>query len=180
MIEYSFESESLNNFTFPERANNLFKLEFHSKSEAACAVLMQKYISGWKATLGETYQVNLCQNRIADFKIHQNVIFEYHPITLHRDMISDNARKDLERHLKHCKQYLRETITDAIKDELYYQYYTRRQILLKNTPGLEHGELIVAIDPKGFYRKILQRFADDPPAMQDFHRQWNQLLRISK
>jgi len=180
LLEFHLDGEDLNNFTFPNDCANFQAVEFHSKSEAACAVLMQKYIKDWRLEVGHTYQIPLVQGRTADFKIGEAVIFEYHPISLHRDMISDNARRDLERNLKHCKQYLRDTIADAIKDELYYQYFSKRQILMKSTPGLEHGELIVAIDPKGFYRKIIQRFSDNPPRMQEFHREWNQILRITK
>ena len=180
MLEHYLDPNDLNQVDFPSGCTNFSKIAFQSKSEAACAALMQKYIPDWKLELGRSYQVPLAQNRTADFKIGSSIIFEYHPISLHRDMISDNARRDLERHLKHCKQYLRDTITDAVRDELYYQYYSRRQILMKATPGLEHAELIVTIDPKGFYRKIIQRFSDEPPRMQDFHREWNHFLRLAK
>jgi len=180
LIEFHFPSDSLNEAVFGENCHNFKSLQFQSKSEAACAVLMQKYISGWKCIEGETFQVGLFQNRKADFLIGPEIVFEYHPISLHREMISDNARHSLERQLKHCKQYLKDEIIDAIKDELYYQYFARRQILVKATPGLENAELIVAIDSKGFYRKVIARFSDSPPGLREFSKEWDNLMRQSK
>lgn len=180
MLEFHLDDEDLSSLNFGSDLSNFKSIEFQSRSELACAVMMQRYIRGWKAEEGKTFQVPLAQNRRADFMINSQTIFEYHPISLHREMISDNARRDLERHLKHCKQYLRDTITDAIKEELYYQYFSRRQILVKATPGLESAELIVAYDSRGFYRKVIQRFSDEPPALKEFHREWNNLVRNAK
>lgn len=180
MIEFHFPSDSLNESVFGENCQNFKTLHFQSKSEGACAVLMQKYIHGWECVEGITFQVPLAQNRRADFRIGPEIVFEYHPISLHREMISDNARHSLERQLKQCKEYLREEILDAVKDELYYQYFAKRQILVRATNGLENAELIVAIDSKGFYRKVIQRFSDSAPGLREFQREWDNLMRQSK
>ncbi len=180
MIDFHFPEDALNDAAFGPNCNNFKNLNFQSKSEAACAALMQKYINGWECVENITFQVPLAQNRRADFRIGPEIVFEYHPISLHREMISDNARHSLERQLKQCKQYLKDEILDAVKDELYYQYFARRQILVRATPGLENAELIVAIDSRGFYRKVIQRFSDAPPGLREFSREWDNLMRQSR
>jgi len=159
---------------FPER---IPYIRFESKSEVCCAILMERYIKGWQCNINETYQIPLVQNKKADFLINPNIIFEYHPISLHREMMSDDARRSIERNLKHTKKWVQEEIKDAIRNELYMQYFARRQIITKATPGFETAELIVATEVKGFWRKVIQRFSDSPPGIKQLTYEWNDIMK---
>lgn len=163
---------------FPER---IPYLGFESKSEVCCAILMERYIKGWQCVVEQTYQVPLIQGRRADFLIGNDIVFEYHPISLHRDMMSDDARHSIERNLKHTKKWVAEEIKDAIRNELYMQYYARRQAITRATVGFETAELIVATDVKGFWRKIIQRFCDKPIGIKQLTYEWNDIMKaVSK
>lgn len=159
---------------FPER---IPYIGFDSRSEAVCAILMERYIKGWECELGKTFQVPLVSNRKADFLVAPGVLFEYHPITLHRDLISDDARQTFDRYLKHYKRWLAEEIREAVKSELYFQYCARRQIIARATPGFETAEVIVCTDHRTTWRKIIQRFSDNPPGLKQWTYEWNELMR---
>lgn len=175
------EPDNLHNLSiqfFPER---IPYLGFESKSEVCCAILMERYIKGWQCIVEKTYQVPLIQGRRADFLVGKDVVFEYHPITLHRDMMSDDARHSIERNVRHVKKWVAEEIKDAIKNELYFQYCARRQAITRATPGFETAELIVATDIKSFWRKVIQRFSDNPPGIRQITYEWNDIMKaVSK
>jgi len=171
------EPEVLENLSiqfFPER---IPFVRFESKSELCCAILMERYIKGWQCIPEKTFQVPLIQGRRADFLINPEVVFEYHPISLHRDMMSDDARHSIERNLRHTKKWVAEEIKDAVKNELYFQYCARRQAITRATAGFEKAELIVATDVKTFWRKILQRFSDQCPGIRQTTYEWNDIIK---
>ena len=164
----------LNVQLFPERIPTI---RFDSKSEICCAVLMERYIPGWECVPGRTFQVSLAQGARADFVVNGDVVLEYHPVTLHRGLTSDDARRSFERHLPRLKGWLREEIREALCDELHEQYRLRRRILMRATPGLEQAELIVARDVKEVWRTVLMRFSESPPAMKQVFTEWGQILK---
>ncbi len=164
----------LNVQLFPER---IPFVRFDSKSEIACAILMERHIPGWRCIPGETYQVPLVQGCKADFLVNGEVVLEYHPVSLHRGLMSDDARRSFERHLPRLKGWLRDELREALRDELHEQYSVRRRILLKATPGLEGSELIVARDIKEFWRAVLMRFSEAPPSCKQTHKEWAEIFK---
>ena len=166
--------QDLNVQLFPERIPTI---RFDSKSEICCAVLMERYVSGWECTTGRTFQVPLTQGCKADFLLNGEVVLEYHPASLHRGLMSDEARRSFARHLPRLKGWLRDELRDALLAELHEQYVVRRRTLLRATPGLEQAELIVARDPREFWKLVLMRFSESPPSCKQVHKEWCDILK---
>jgi hypothetical protein len=164
----------LNVQLFPERIPTI---RFDSRAEICCAILMERYVAGWECVPSRTFQVPLVQGCKADFLIHGDLVLEYHPASLHRGLMSDDARRSFERHLPRLKGWLRDELREALLAELHEQYAVRRRILLKATPGLEQAELVVARDVKDFWRTVIMRFCDEPPSCKQLHKEWSEILR---
>ncbi len=152
---------------------------FESKSEAVCAILMERHI-GWQCKLGETYQVPLAFNKRADFLIRDKVLFEFHPISLHREFMSNEAKHVFTKHMRKLPDWLAGEFKEAIQMELYCQYRAKRALIMKATPGLEDAELIVATDARYVHKKVISRFSDNPPSLSQFTNEWNDTFKRLK
>lgn len=164
----------LNVQLFPERIPTI---RFDSRAEICCAILMERHVPGWECVTGRTFQVPMAQGTKADFLINGEVVLEYHPPSLHRGLMSDEARRSFSRHLPRLKGWLRDEFREAVQAELHEQYSVRRRIIMKATPGLEQAELIVARDVKEFWRTVIMRFSPEPPSCKQLHKEWGQILR---
>ena len=144
-----------------------------------CAILMERHI-GWQCKLGETYQVPLAFNKRADFLIQDKVLFEFHPISLHREFISSEAKHVFTKHMRKLPDWLAGEFKEAIQMELYCQYRAKRALVMKATPGLEDAELIVATDARYVHKKVINRFSDNPPSLSQFTNEWNDTFKRLK
>lgn len=151
-------------------------ITFESKSEAVCAILMERHI-GWQCKLGETYQVPLAYNKRADFLIREKVLFEFHPISLHREFMSSEAKHVFNKHMRKLPDWLATDFKEAIQMELYCQYRAKRALIMRATPGLEDAELIVATDSRYVHKKVISRFSDNPPSLSQFTNEWNDAFK---
>ena len=154
-------------------------VRFESRSEAACAILMERYMP-WKLEQGVTYQIPLAQNKRADFMIEPGVIFEFHPIALHREFMSSEAKHVFTKHMRKLPDWLASDFKEAIQMELYCQYRAKRALIMKATPGLEDAELIVATDARYVHKKVINRFSDNPPSLSQFTNEWNDTFKRLK
>jgi len=154
-------------------------ITFESKSEAVCAILMERHI-GWQCKLGETYQVPLAFNKRADFLIREKVIFEFHPISLHREFMSSEAKHVFNKHIRKIPDWLATEFREAIETELYFQYRAKRALVVRATPGLEDAELIVATDARHMHKKIISRFSEHPPSLAQFTNEWSDAFKRLK
>lgn len=135
------------------------KIIFDSRSEAACAIIMEQYISWWKVEPGITFQVPLSSNKRADFQI-ADVLFEYHPISLHREMISRDAYSKIKRAILKSNRFIATLIREGVEEELLRQYRKRREQVIQANPRLSGMTLVVCTSPGSFYRNIIKQFSD--------------------
>lgn len=127
---------------------------FCSRSEAACAALMQKYID-YKIKDGFNFQVCIGENHrgaklFVDYVV-RNVVFEYHPIQKPKD-------PQYWRLLQKYPAGERDKFRDAWNNNEAQDYYDKRRAQLNANPKFKDMELVVARSPEEFFEKILMRF----------------------
>lgn len=127
---------------------------FCSRSEAACAALMSKYLR-YELIDGETFQVPMGKGpsgvtRQFDYLVFDTV-FEFHPFHPPRD---PQYWKILHRLGKGHREKFRQlwAHTDGIK------YADKRRAQLKEGRIFKDAELIVARSAEDFYDKVIVRF----------------------
>jgi len=127
---------------------------FCSRSEAACAALMVKYL-GYELIEGETFQVPMGKSasrvtRHFDYLVF-DAVFEFHPFHPPRD---PQYWKILHRLGKGHREKFRQlwAHTDGIK------YADKRRAQLQEGGIFKDAELIVARSPEDFYDKVIVRF----------------------
>ena len=160
-------------------------ITFDSYEEAACALLLERYVPGFKLDEGKTVQVRIAPHRF-DFLVNATII-EYHPTLLfrtktglgsfesHADYAQFNRVK-MSLPLEQRKLFIEET-----RLLLAQAYAQSRKALLE--ASLEHKStpLIVAESPAEFYWLVLRRFGgDDVPPLESFLREFRRLKRFVK
>jgi len=130
---------------------------YDSKSEKACASLLELCVPGWSPVPGKTFQVPVDDVHRIDFKV-SGVFVEYHPIILAWAFQNKKAHGQFAVALDKVKPHESHRIEKALKAEFETRYYNqRRQILDKHFKG---SELIVATTPKEFIEKVVLRFGE--------------------
>lgn len=128
---------------------------FDSKSEAVLAILMEKYIRGWKVVLGETYQIPLVASCRADFKVG-NIIIEYHPIDLHRESRRRPEIRDFKREIEEeTTGSVRYRLIGHLEDIVAEAYAHERATLVRATFG-EHHHMLHLRGPLDVWRKLFK------------------------
>jgi len=143
-------------------------ITFDSLSEAACAILMEKHIPGWRVILGATYQVPIGAGRRCDFRLPDGTFLEWHPIDLNHEWKCRENYHDLSRLLRKTPAWLRENLTRILLQEKKAEYQRLRFLLIKTHYDNEDTELIVASNPSEFYRSVIRRYSPNPPPLKEF------------
>lgn len=141
------------------------QLSFGSKTEYACGVLIEKYVPGFELEMGKTMQVHIGYNKRCDFVVN-DVFFEWHPINLQTDFLNYGAYKQITGALRFCKPHIASEIVEGLKWELAERYVKYRQGIIQQTFGKD-AELIVTGDFDSFYKRVLKRFGENVPSMND-------------
>ena len=152
--------------------------KYCSRSEAACARLMEKYLRGFEMRNGITYQVPLGraedgQLQCADFYV-RGVLFEYHPPRFwqsgNRSGDFDNAKEYIEylKNRREMERAERKEFKEVTLRDLTERYTQTRQALINRSRTMMGTELVVATDPEDFYKKIICRFCKNPPPLTKF------------
>jgi hypothetical protein len=136
-------------------------LEFASRSERACGMMLERYVPNFELVTGQTFQVSIGYNKTCDFLV-AGVFVEYHPMVLKHDFDDRQAYRRFWQGLKHVRGSARDVIIKAVTDELAEKYYRRRQFLCRLSAGKD-SELIVARNPGEFYDLVIKRFGDNFP-----------------
>lgn len=134
-------------------------MSFSSRSEAACAILLEKYCSNYRAIQGVTCQVEIGGKQL-DFRIGDCFV-EYHPVMLDRSFISIDALHSLRKALRNVPKDTKFEVYRAVEKELEYQYFKQRRNLLDGSQ-YRNCELIVCTSEMAFISKVIMRFADRP------------------
>lgn len=151
-------------------------IRFHSRCEVACAVLMERYIPGFRIREGITYQVPIGFGRFVDFGLEANdrrYLIEYHPANVKFEM-SGRAYSRLCNALGHCDRKTRREIREAIRDDKLVDYIKKRAFCIQFSPieEIQKSTLIVCSDPERFYRLVIKKFGHGYPDEKKFLREW--------
>ena len=153
---------------------------FCSRSEAACAALMGKYL-GYQCSEGKSFQVPMGQSadgitRHFDFLIF-GAVLEYHPFHPPKD---PQYWKMLRRLEPGQRSQLRAlwARNDAVR------YFDKRRSQLNETKRFKNAELIVARSPEDFYDKVIVRFMKEQhiapfrriPSRENFLKEFRAIL----
>jgi hypothetical protein len=153
-------------------------IRFHSRSEAACAALMELFIPGYRTIEGVTYEVPVGtdaygQTLRVDFR-HDDTLIEFHPVRLWRshrrygEFPSPKEWREFNRQYHNCpREELSELIRKTLHD-LTQHYYRKKLGVIRANPELAHTELVVATNATEFYEKVICRFSPEPPLIGDF------------
>jgi hypothetical protein len=130
---------------------------YDSKSEKACAKLLELCVPGWAPVPGKTFQILVDDVHRVDFRVN-GAFVEYHPIVLAWAFQNKKAHGHFAVALDKVKPHESNRIEKALKLEFATRYYNqRRQILDKHFKG---SELILATSPKEFIEKVVLRFGE--------------------
>lgn len=136
-------------------------IRFASRSEHACGMMLEKYVPNFELKNGSTFQVGVGYSKTIDFYVNGTFV-EYHPINLAHEFDNRTALRKFFEAMRHVKSHAKDTIINAIKDELAEKYYRRRKFLVTMAAGKD-TELIVSGNPQDFYRDVLKRFGVNVP-----------------
>lgn len=151
-------------------------IKFDSRSEAACAAALEKYVPGWRLVVGDTYEVPIgIDSRRCDFRIGDCFV-EYHPIDLRHEFISSDSFREVVAVLRKHNRHQVERVIGALKKEFEAQYFRFRRAVIDERPEHRNHELLVCTSPTDFYNKVIKRFSLELPSRQEFYKTWNAAL----
>lgn len=130
-------------------------ISYSSKSERACARLLETFVPGWEPKNDHTFQVKVDHKHSIDFKV-SGVFVEWHPINLMWQFKNRTAFRNFSEAMDRVRPVESEKIEAAICKEFKTRYINaRREILNQNYPK---SELIVATTPREFVQQVVERF----------------------
>lgn len=141
---------------------------YASRSEYACAKLLEAHVPGWKPIVDDTIQIQFSHGRAVDFRV-ENLLVEWHPISMHREFLDRDALRNVLKVSRKLPPYWQSELKEALESELMHQYARRRLHMIRDHPTWNTCEFYAVATPERFYRKILKRFADHPLKEADFH-----------
>jgi len=149
---------------------------FDSKSEAACAVLLEKYIPNFKIIRGSTYQVPSGHFSI-DFLVQETFV-EYHPIVLTygRDIKKIEDYLTFKKTREQLPPRLRQEYIKMMKEQLASDYYHKRKSSLDyNHLGYD---FILAKTPLEFYDSVIKPFGRNYPSKKHFREEFKSIVHL--
>ncbi len=155
---------------------------YDSKSEAICAILMEKYILEFKIIEGKTYQISKDLPIVVDFLVNNNFI-EYHPILIFKSNKHGMGDfKNLDNYLEYQK--IRSSLTieekksyqNEVRKILAQDYYEKRRKIIDKSQ-YKNLELILIQNPEELYDKIITKFGTNYPSKEEFIREFNEIKR---
>jgi len=154
--------ESANKMRVNNQKYQLEGLLFDSKSEAAVGVLLQRYIPGYSAVFGKTFQANGDTCCTFDFVL-ENLVLEWHPIRIEYALQEGDktAYRQIEteaRQMGQLNEFL--IFKKELKSELAVEYWMRRQEASDNSGIYQGKEVILATNFNEFYELVLRKYGD--------------------
>jgi hypothetical protein len=159
-------------------------LTFDSVEEAACASLMQKYLTDFRLEEGVSSQVRV-GNRRFDF-FYKNIFIEYHPILLFFRRDGRGSFRTLREYRSFLDTFQSLKIKDpktaleyraAKRKELFNEYREERQKILGKHESTANSHLIVISNCDELYNRVISEFSNRYIAPDAFRKEWNHLIR---
>ncbi|MBI2667605.1 hypothetical protein HYX17_02430 [Candidatus Woesearchaeota archaeon] len=157
---------------------------YDSMSEAACGILMERYIPNFKVTEHETFQLNSKIPITIDFLVNGRFI-EYHPILPFKGRNGLGDFKTLEDYVKfkEIKDSLpeeeRRQYAEQMREELAQQYFLTRRQAIEQSP-YKNSELVLVQSPEQLYDFVITRFGQNYPSKEEFLREFKEIKKQVK
>lgn len=158
--------------TLPKIPQEIFK--FDSRSEAVCAIILERYVPNWQINTGTTWQIPLPLGKFADFRIN-NTIVEFHPIDLKHEMRASEFWKYKQKMAKIHPRYARD-FEDQTKADKCNAYTSQRKELLALSIDLRHCALEVCCNNESFAKAVAKLTRNKIPP-EEILEQWNQCFK---
>lgn len=161
-------------------APNLKKLvdtvTFGSRSEAACAYMMEMFLPNFRAIQGVTCQIEIGSRQV-DFRVG-NTFVEFHPFVLRRAFIKEGAYKQYESAIRNLSGDVKRHLTGALEKEFSAQYYKQRRILLDGVPEYRDCRLVLCTNTQEFFKFLRQYAQQKLPDNDQLHRIFDEACRF--
>lgn len=151
-------------------------IKFDSRSEYACAVLLEIYVKDWKCIPSQTFQVPVDKNRKIDFRVG-DMFLEYHPIVLQREFLNPIAHHEFNEALKELPKNQARAIHRAITQEYESQYCRKRRYAVIYSPfeELNNLKVVCCFSEKEFFA-TLRKIGNKVPSDGQLFKEWNALM----
>jgi len=153
-----------------------------SQQEGAVALLLEKYIPGYRIEEGQTFQANGDTPCLFDFILPQAIV-EWHPINIGYDANKEDrqAYRELREEVRtpEERKALRELVHE-FKEDLAVEYWIQRQEASDNSEVYRGREVILARTPEELYNEVIVRFGENYPSKQQFVREFRELKKRVK
>jgi|GEM_PF-2010835 len=173
-------------------------VRYHSRPEAACGALMEKYIPDYKIIPGTSFQVPIgvgCGGDVQtiDFRL-RDIFVEYHPPRIHQVSRRAKVLRKESREIRRLRGLLRKRgVSRKLRDQTYErlrrclteQYVESRMEVLSNSPLTQDFTLVVLTSPEELYRDFLcslhiSRLPDIGSFVSEFKRLMKQVMDVSE
>lgn len=174
-----FDSDQVREICHRHKAPFSYRgMQYCSRSEAACAALLERYIPGFKLDLGRSYQVPIGYDRAGnlrsvDFMV-EGILLEYHPPRMYRssrrcgDFSTMDDYFEFRRELRKLPRGERRQFRQVTKEILGRSYYEKRRAAIDENIALRNLELVVATSPAELYDKVILRLSPHAPSKERF------------
>jgi hypothetical protein len=132
--------------------------KFKSKGEARCARVFEKFVPSWRAIEPITYEVPIGFLRAVDFRIN-NLLVEYHPIDLRRELLGSGTLKAIHEGLRYSPKPVKRKVMKALVDEMEHQYEKRRKQLVTSSEheDIRQCDLVCCFSPSDVFHRVILR-----------------------
>lgn len=161
--------------TQTRRTCPLETLSFSSKSEAACGIMLEKYVPDFKLVPGETFQIPVGSKKI-DFQL-EGVFVEFHPIQLRHEFASKKAYDQFKVAIGRLEDWQKSELQEILSEEFQMQYKKGRVNILGCFEETKNSEVIICYNGSDFVDNVLMRFGSrsELPSRNKLLEEWNSL-----
>jgi hypothetical protein len=154
---------------------------YDSLEESACALLLKKYVPGFRPIPGMTHQIPI-SGKFIDFLVH-GIFVEYHPIAPMAPRIGVKAFESFEEYkhfqtvVRQLEPAMRREVIEEVRIRLADRYRRERQELLRSQEPTSKSELVVATSIEEFYYYVVRRLGQNVPSKGRFQWEFERLKR---
>lgn len=155
---------------------------FDSYLEAATAMSLEQFVPGYRVSRGVNYQVILESAGVkVDFLV-DGVFIEYNPVVLKYlpRVTGFDTQEEYESYIRNLSRLDKDTqagYSKQVCQEIAQRYFQRRREAIDGDPAYQERELVVATTPEELYDKVITRFAENRPSLDEFSTFFNLTTR---
>ncbi|MCB0310835.1 MAG: hypothetical protein KDD42_06355 [Bdellovibrionales bacterium] len=162
---------------------------FDSRSEAAVAAMLERYIDGFRLERGRSYQIPVKTDSngnvlTVDFKVG-DTLMEYHPAWLKVIGAQRGGFANYKEYAQYRRELealprgeAREDYKAEVREKLVERYYQHRRHILNQHPEYRDKPLVVVTSAEDLYNTIIRPFGkQNLPSQEQFLRKFDEVLR---